>query len=132
MSGLTADAESDTISQIVFGGSGDLFLALHTADPGNDPDGTTEVDDANYDRVQVQEADFTESGDGPTELTNDTEISFEPFDDDVGDITHGTFADGATDGVADHLVVGNLEPVRNFSAGEFPNFQAGEITFEID
>ena len=132
MSGLTADAESDTISQIVFGGSGDLFLALHTADPGNDPDGTTEVDDANYDRLQVQEADFTESGDGPTQLTNDSEISFDPFDADVGDITHGTFADGGDDGVADHLVVGDLEPVRNFSAGEFPNFQAGEITFEID
>ncbi len=132
MSGLTAQAESDTITEVVFGGSGDVYLALHTSDPGNAPDGTTEVSDTNYSRVQVQESDFTESGNGPTTLTNDVEISFAPFDADVGDITHGSFADGGTTGTADIQVVGALSPVRNFSAGEFPNFQAGEITFEID
>jgi len=132
MSGLTAQAESDTISEVVFGGTGDVHLALHTSDPGNSPDGTTEVSDTNYSRVQVQESDFTESGDGPTTLTNDVEISFDPFDANVGDITHGSFADGSTTGTADFQVVGSLTPVRNFSAGEFPNFQSGEITFEID
>ena len=132
MSGLTAQAESDTITDIVFGGTGDVYLALHTSDPGNDPDGSTEVSDTNYSRVQVQESDFTESGNGPTTLTNDVEISFAPFDANVGDITHGSFADGSTTGTADIQVVGSLTPVRNFSAGEFPNFQSGEITFEID
>jgi hypothetical protein len=132
MSGLTAQAESDTITEVVFGGSGDVYLALHTSDPGNSPDGTTEVSDTNYSRVQVQESDFTETGDGPTTLTNDVEISFAPFDADVGDITHGSFADSGTQGTADLQVVGSLSPVRNFSAGEFPNFQSGEITFEID
>ncbi|HMA78368.1 MAG TPA: hypothetical protein VKP88_04535 [Candidatus Paceibacterota bacterium] len=132
MSGLTAQAESDTITDIVFGGTGDVYLALHTSDPGNSPDGTTEVSDTNYSRVQVQESDFTETGDGPTTLTNDVEISFDPFDANVGDITHGSFADSGTQGTADFQVVGSLSPVRNFSAGEFPNFQSGEITFEID
>lgn len=132
MSGLTASVESNVITNEVFGGTGDVYLALHTADPTNDPDGTTEVSDTNYDRVNVQEADFTENADGPTVLTNDNTISFPAFDSDVGDITHGSFADGATEGTADHLVVGELNPVRNFSAGEFPNFEAGEITFEID
>ena len=132
MSGLTAQAESDTITDIVFGGTGDVYLALHTSDPGNSPDGTTEVSDSNYSRVQVEESDFSETGDGPTTLTNDVEISFDPFDDDVGDITHGSFADSGTEGTADFQVVGSLSPVRNFSAGEFANFQSGEITFEID
>jgi len=132
MSGLTAQAESDTITEVVFGGTGDVYLALHTSDPGNSPDGTTEVTDTNYSRVQVQEADFTESGDGPTTLTNDNDISFDPFDADVGDVTHATFADGSTTGTADYQVVGSLSPVRNFSAGEFVNFQSGEITFDID
>lgn len=132
MSGLTAQAESDTITEVVFGGTGDVYLALHTSDPGNSPDGTTEVSDTNYSRVLVQEADFTETGDGPTTLTNDVEISFDPFDTDVGDITHGSFADGGTTGTADIQVVGALSPIRNFSAGEFANFQSGEITFEID
>ena len=132
MSGLTAQAESDTISEIVFGGTGDVHLALHTEDPTNSPDGTTEVTDDNYSRQNVSEADFTESGDGPTTLTNDVEITFDSFDADVGDITHGTLCDGGTTGDADQQVVGSLSPVRNFSAGEFPNFQSGEITFEID
>jgi len=132
MSGLTAQAESDTITEVVFGGTGDVYLALHTSDPGNSPDGSTEVTDGDYDRVQVQEADFTESGNGPTTLTNDNDISFDPFDGDVGDVTHGSLCDGATEGTADYQVVGSLSPVRNFSAGEFVNFQSGEITFDID
>jgi len=132
MSGLTAQAESDTISEVVFGGSGDVFLALHTADPTNDPDGTTEVTDANYSRISVAESDFSETGDGPTTLTNTVEITYDPFDADVGDVTHGSLCDGGTTGAADQQVVGSLSPVRNFSAGEFPNFQSGEITFEID
>lgn len=132
MSGLTAQAESDTITEVVFGGTGDVYLALHTSDPGNDPDGTTEVTDANYSRIQVSETDFTETGDGPTTLTNNIEITYNPFDANVGDITHGSLCDSGTQGTADLQVVGSLSPVRNFSAGEFPNFQADEITFEID
>jgi len=132
MSGLTAQAESDTITEIVFGGTGDVYLALHTSDPGNSPDGSTEVTDTNYSRQNVSESDFTETGDGPTTLTNDVQIQFDPFDGDVGDITHGSLCDGSTTGTADYQVVGSLSPIRNFSAGEFPNFQADEITFDID
>jgi len=132
MSGLTAQAESDTISEVVFGGTGDVYLALHTSDPGNDPDGSTEVTDANYNRISVAKSNFSETGESPTTLTNTVEITYDPFDADVGDITHGSFADGSTTGTADIQVVGSLTPVRNFSAGEFPNFQSGEITFEID
>ena len=130
MSGLTATAESDTITEIIFGGNSELYLALHTSDPGNSPDGSTEVSDANYTRLQANESDWTETGDGPTVLTNDIEYSFNPFDADVGDITHGSFVESS--GGTDFVVTGALSPVRNFSSGEFANFQSGEITFEID
>lgn len=107
-----------------------MYLALHTSDPGNSPDGTTEVSDANYARINVSEADWTETGDGPTTLTNDIEYQFDPFDSAVGDITHATFVGSASG--SEFNVVGAVDPVRNFQSGEFAAFQAGEITFEID
>ena len=129
MSGLTATAESDTITEIVFGGTGDAYLALHTSDPGNTPDGSTEVSDANYSRINVSEADWSESGDEPTTLTNDVSYTFNAFDADVGDITHGSIVESSGDN--DFVVTGSVSPVKTFDAGDAAKYQAGGITFEI-
>jgi len=129
MSGLTATAESDTITDVVFGGTGDAYLALHTADPGNTPDGSTEVLDPNYSRVPISEVDWSESGDEPTALTNDAEYAFNVFDADVGQITHGSIVESS--GNADFVVTGAVSPVKNFTAGDSAKFEPGAITFEI-
>jgi len=129
MSGLTATAESDTITDVVFGGTGDAYLALHTSDPGNTPDGTTEVSDANYTRINISETDWSESGNEPTTLTNDTSYTFNAFDADVGDITHGSIVESS--GNADFVVTGSVSPVKNFTAGDSAKYEAGAITFDI-
>jgi len=129
MSGLTATAESDTISDVVFSGTGTAYLALHTAEPGNSPDGSTEVTDGNYTRVEISEADWTESGDEPTTLTNDVEYTFAAFGSDVGDITHGSITAGSSG--TDFRVTGAVSPVKNFTAGDSAKYEAGAITFEI-
>ena len=129
MSGLTATAESDTITEIVFGGTGDAYLALHTSDPGNSPDGSTEVSDANYGRINVSETDWSESSDEPTTLTNDVSYTFNAFDADVGDITHGSIVESS--GNNDFVVTGSVSPVKTFNAGDAAKYEAGAITFEI-
>jgi len=129
MSGLTATAESDTITDVVFSGTGTAYLALHTSDPGNTPDGSTEISDTGYSRVEISESDWTENGNEPTALTNDTEYTFNSFDTDVGDITHGSITAGSSGG--DYRVTGAVSPVKTFDAGDAPRYEANAITFEI-
>jgi len=129
MSGLTATAESDTITDVVFSGTGTAYLALHTSDPGNTPDGSTEVTDTNYSRIEISEADWSESGNEPTTLTNDVAYTFAGFDNAVGDITHGSITSGSSG--TDYRVTGSVSPVKNFDAGDAAKYEAGGITFEI-
>jgi len=130
MSGLTATAESDTITDVVFSGTGTAYLALHTSDPGNTPDGSTEVTDTNYSRIEISEADWSESGNEPTTLTNDVAYTFAGFDNTVGDITHGSITAGSSG--SDYRVTGSVSPVKTFDAGDAAKYEAGGITFEIE
>jgi hypothetical protein len=132
MSGLTADAESDTISDIIFGGTGDAYLVLFTADPGNDPDASNEVGDSAYSRQLVDLTDWTESGDGPTTLENDVVYEFDPFDSAVGTIPYAGLADSGTQGTADIQIVGQTDPVRDFEAGDQARFLENTISLEVD
>ena len=129
MSGLTATAESDTNTDVVFSGTGDAYLALHTAAPGNTPDGSTEVSDTNYARINISEADWNESGDDPTTLTNTVEYLFNTFDTNVGDITHGSITSGASG--TDFRVTGTVTPVKTFNAGDAARYEAGGIAFDL-
>ena len=129
MSGLTATAESDTITDVVFGGNGTAYLALHTSDPGNTPDGSTEVTDTNYSRIEISEADWSESGNEPTTLTNDVAYTFDTFDTDVGDVTHGSITSGSSG--TDYRVTGSVTPVKTFNAGDAAKYDSDGITFEI-
>jgi hypothetical protein len=129
MSGLTATVEEQIINDILLAG-GSVWLALHTADPGNAPDGSTEVGVASYAREEVLEADWTVAGNGPTTISNDAEIRFDTFEQDVGDITHATFVGSETGD--DHLVTGEINPVKNYVTGDFVLLEAGDVTFEVD
>lgn len=129
MSGLTADVEAQVINSIILAG-GSVYLALHTSDPGNDPDGSTEVSVASYSRIEVTEADWNVTGGGPTELSNASELRFGTFEQDVGDITHASLA-GSVDGT-DFLATGDFAPVKNFQTGDFVLYEAGECTLTVD
>ena len=131
MSGLTADKEAQVINDIVLAG-GSVFIALHTADPGNDPDGTTEVTATGYSRQEVTDADWALNGSGPTTLTNTAVIDFPTLEQDAGTITHATLNDGGTIGDADAVLVGTVDPQKLFEAGDFPRYDTNNITFDID
>ena len=68
--------------------TGEIYVSLHTADEGNNPDGTEEVDAASYDRVAVPAADWEVTGDGPTVAENTAEINFGDPQEEWGNVTH--------------------------------------------
>lgn len=65
-----------------------VYVSLHNADEGNNPDGTEEIDNSDYDRVAVSTADWDVTGDGPTVVSNNAEISFGNPESDWGTATH--------------------------------------------
>ena len=68
--------------------TGDIYVSLHTADEGNNPDATAEVDAASYNRVAGPAADWEVTGDGPTVATNNAEINFGDPQENWGNVTH--------------------------------------------
>lgn len=95
MSGLSGFSEEE-VARAIFEGTdtslatGDIYVSLHTADEGNSPTGENEIDSdtTNYSRVAVPAADWDVEPEGPTEVTNNAEISFGDPDSTWGDITH--------------------------------------------
>ena len=75
-----------------------LYVALHTSDEGNAPEGANEVTAYHYDRQTLDEADVTISGAGPTTSENDNEIVFtEAADVDWGNVLNGPLWDEPAD-----------------------------------
>ena len=128
MTDLSGHRESETLNAMAAGG---LFVALHTADEGNSPDGTSEVTAGDYDRVEIAEADWTISGSGPTTLTNDVVADFGNTDSNWGNITHASLWDAASSGNPE------TSTIALTNGGEAPEgidveIPAGDITFEIN
>lgn len=95
MSDFSTSRETTIANNLIAGG---VYVSLHTADEGQEPDGSSEVSAADYDRVNVAQADWTVSGSNPTTITNDNIISFGTTQNDWGAITHGCLWDSATGG----------------------------------
>lgn len=76
-----------------------IYVSLHTADEGENPDGSNEVGAADYTRASTAPADWTIGGtDGPTTVDNANEISFGDPSNDWGTITHFGLWDASTSG----------------------------------
>lgn len=79
--------------------STNVYVSLHTADEGENPDGSNEVDAADYDRAETSPTDWTVgSSDGPTTVDNANDISFGDPQNNWGTITHFAIWDASTDG----------------------------------
>ena len=129
MTDLSGYREGETLDAMAAGG---LYVALHTADEGNNPDGTNEVSADDYDRVEIAEADWSISGDGPTELVNDVAADFGNTDSDWGDLQYASLWDGPEDTDNPETSTITLDNGGEAPEGIDVEIPAGDITFEID
>lgn len=113
---------------------GSLFVALHTADPGEAGDQTTsEATYTSYARVAVARsgAGFTVSGTAPTQVANAAATGFPACTGGSNTITH--FSVGvATSGASVILVSGALTASLAVSSGITPSFAIGALVATVD
>ena len=108
-----------------------VYVGLHTGDPGNNPDGSSEVSGGDYSRVEVDTANWTVTGDGPTEIENDNEIQFPDATADWGTVAHVSLSDGSTS-TDNFLAAYALDNSKTIEENDSARFRAGELEFQID
>lgn len=113
-----------------------LYVSLHTADPGESPDGSTEVSATNYSRQSVGSsgwnklapADLGINGHG---FENANSVQFDTANSDWGTITHVALWDGTAD--TDNVYAAfALASSRSINAGDQAQFAAGNLAFALD
>lgn len=113
---------------------GSLFIALHTADPGETgKQNTSEISYTGYARVAVARsgAGFTVSGTAPTQVANAAAVNFGLCTAGSGTATH--FSIGyETSGATKMLVSGALTASLAISAGITPSFASGQLVATLD
>lgn len=114
--------------------AGSLFIALHTADPGEAGDQTTsEATYTSYARVAVARsgAGFTVSGTAPTQVANAAATTFPACTGGSNTITH--FSIGvATSGASVIIASGVLSASLAISNGITPSFAIGALVATLD
>lgn len=109
---------------------GDVYIALHTANPAEDGSGT-EVSGGSYARVAVSqdsgEWDAPANNAGAQETANTNAVTFPNPTGNWGTVTHFGIWDSATSG--DLLYYGALANPRTIQTGDQqPTFAAGALT----
>jgi len=114
--------------------AGSLFIALHTADPGEAGDQTTsEATYTGYARVAVARsgAGFTVSGTAPTQAANAAAVTFGACT--AGSSTCTYFSVGvATSGASMIIASGVLTAQLAVTAGITPSFAIGALVVTLD
>lgn len=132
MSDLTDYLEAEIINWS-FGGDSmptppdPVYVSLHTSDPGESPDGSTEVGSGGYSRQSVAAADWTTSA-GTAD--NDNAITFPEATSDIGTVTHFAVWDGSTQS-DNALWAASLDNSRDIQTGDTARFSAGDLSFEV-
>jgi hypothetical protein len=139
MTAFSNATESDLIAFILnataipWAAASNLFVALHTADPGEDGNqGTSEATYAGYARVQVARTSggWTVNG-SPGLGVNAALIQFPQCTSGSNTITHVSIGTAST-GAGQILVKGALSSSLNVSAGIQPQFAASALTLQLN
>lgn len=111
-----------------------MHVSLHTADEGNNPDGSEEVDASDYDRVSTSSSDWTvQSGDGPVTVENENDINFGDPDNNWGTITHFCIWDGSSDSDNPLIRTVSLDESKTVDSDtDELLFEAGDLTVSAD
>jgi hypothetical protein len=114
--------------------AGDLYISLHTADPGEaGSQNTNETSYTGYARISVARsgAGWTVSGSAPTQVTNASAVTFGLCTVGTPTITHfGVGTDLA--GAGKLLFSGALTASLAVSPGIIPQFNAGALVVTAD
>ena len=112
-------------------GNSDLYLALHTADPGEAGSQTTnEATYTSYARVTVARSGVGWTVSNPT-ATNAALVQFPTCSGSTNTITHVSIGTAAS-GAGQVLVSGALNSSLSVSSGIQPQFSAGALVFTLD
>lgn len=112
-----------------------LHVALHTADPGGSPDGSTEVSASDYSRQSVSAGSgWSTTGSGePSGFENASEVNFGESTSNWGTITHVSLWDGST--ATDNCLAAyalDAGSEGEVTSGVEVLFPAGDLSFNID
>lgn len=114
---------------------GTIYLGLHTADPTDSPDGSTEVNSdgnaSDYSRADVTAG----SGfDTPNEndFENASEVSWGEATNDWGTCTHVVAWDDTLANGGNPLIVLPMDSSKTISTGDEAKINAGNLNFSID
>ncbi len=114
--------------------AGSVYVALHTADPGEGgKQNTNEVTYTGYARVAVARggATWSVTGTAPTQVANVAEVAFGACT--VGNVTATHFSVGYESAGATKIIVsGALDAPLAISAGITPRFAAGALKGTVD
>lgn len=114
--------------------AGSLYVALHTADPGEAGNQTTsEATYTGYARVAVarSSAGWTVSGTAPTQAANAAAVGFGACTAGSNTITYFSVG-SASSGTGEILASGALTASLSVSAGITPSFAIGQLTVTLD
>ncbi len=114
--------------------AGDLYVALHTANPGaGGTQATSEAAYIGYARVAISRASasWTVSGSSPTSISNAAAVTFPAAT--GGSETETYFSIGvASSGATEIIVFGALTSSLAVSSGITPSFAIGQMTTTCD
>jgi hypothetical protein len=107
-----------------------IYVALHTSDPGESPDGSTEVSATDYDRYSSSAGT---DWDTPNEndFQNSNEFSFGVATNNWGTISHVSLWDG-TSGTDNCLAAYGLNTSKEIDVDDEAKFQSGDLSFSLD
>jgi len=108
-----------------------LYIALHTADPGETPDGTTEVSASNYSRESLGSSNWgTLTQNNAHAFQNATDVTYQVASSNWGTISHVSLWDGSSD-TDNSLASFALNNSKTIESDDQVKFPSGNLTFEI-
>lgn len=111
-----------------------IYVSLHTADPGEDGQTAGEVSGGSYAREQTAATDWgAAAGADPSTLSNTSAITFTTATASWGTISHvGFWTTLAGTGEADFIGATALDASKAVGDGDTAEFAIGEIDVEAD
>jgi hypothetical protein len=130
MTDISSTREDKILDNIKSGG---VYVSLHTADEGNEPDESNEVSAADYSREHLAEADINVSGSAPTTLENTAEINWGTTSNDWGTVTHSAlWSDTSANNGNPYTATAQVGNSGSVPTGVEVRIDSNDLVFEVD